>query len=775
MSTSLEIGDTFRDEVAELLTASGYAPQTEILIGHKRVDLVFSVVTFGKRRTYVVEAKNWSNPLTKTTLETIYGGYTALLYSQEANELLIVSPYDLKSPAAKAFIRDTPNVSHLSYNAFQESVLGFRVYLQTYVAKHERDGIENYYVSPKIEGGGQLAEKVDQWLQDEGGDPIAIIASYGMGKTSFAEHLTYTLAKKFLSGAVCRVPVLVRLGTISREQSIEGLIGSVLAGGNPSVNGYNYPIFSRLNAIGRFIIILDGFDEMKHMMTHAEFIANFDELNKLVDGAAKLILLGRPTAFLSESERVSVLRGMRTVGRAQVRARGAPSYQEITLLPFTPTQLRDFIGAYLTTYQRSADGKISEELIARRRDEIQDPRNEELLSRPIHARMMADIATDSNFDMAHLSRFALYDHFIATLIARELAKSGRGKQYKSNDRRSFACDLAWFLWTKHSSTGLGCRIDDLPDELFRVYIPNDEEINSAKRDLLSGSFLDEKSGGVFFFSHKSFQEFLVAEYIWSTVCDYTGNNTAFATEIVEALTDEVYEFLLERDDESFFRSLMSALTECHDGFSIQALITLCKSQRMFDLAFRRGSGSFSSWDAVILIGRTILIDAETLPADLLKITKAIADKADRKPMVLLAAINTLLVLGVERNVAHDILAPALIALLFARAELDLKGLGTQTATRYRGDALRDVIFEVVSSRRTPGQNELTMSLDLPELLSVISEKVRYPTTPRPGSEEGLPVYDASFKDFFSDVSAASRRIIKTFYARDADVADAIDD
>src|SRR6202040_667362 len=112
----------------------------------KRVDATFERSYLGKRRKYLLEAKNWSAPLNHSDLEKIYGGYASLLTTRKADELLIVAPQDLKSAAAKAFVRDTPNISYLSFKDFLESILGFHDYLATFVSNHETEGLEQYYV-----------------------------------------------------------------------------------------------------------------------------------------------------------------------------------------------------------------------------------------------------------------------------------------------------------------------------------------------------------------------------------------------------------------------------------------------------------------------------------------------------------------------------------------------------------------------------------------------------------------------------------------------------
>ena len=48
----------------------------------------------------------------------------------------------------------------------------------------------------------------------------------------------------------------------------------------------------KLNKLGCFVIILDGFDEMKHTLSWDEFRYNFKELNRLVNSNSKVIVLG---------------------------------------------------------------------------------------------------------------------------------------------------------------------------------------------------------------------------------------------------------------------------------------------------------------------------------------------------------------------------------------------------------------------------------------------------------------------------------------------------
>jgi hypothetical protein len=152
---------------------------------------------------------------------------------------------------------------------------------------------------------------VRNWIDEPDALPLAVVAGYGKGKSTFARHIAAALAREALVDPCRRVPVLVPLGDISDEQSLEGLMGKVLAS-RPCVRGYNFGLFQKLNNAGRYVVIFDGFDEMKHGMTPARFEANMTELMRLDRSGAKVMILGRDTAFQDDYEFKSIIEGRQT-------------------------------------------------------------------------------------------------------------------------------------------------------------------------------------------------------------------------------------------------------------------------------------------------------------------------------------------------------------------------------------------------------------------------------------------------------------------------------
>lgn len=761
MPSTTATGDAFRDAVAALLASAGFEVRREVRLGSKNADLYYEEPRRGKRWKVAVETKAYNHPLSRKELNDIKNEYDDAFMNNEVHELLIVSLEPVRAPNANQFLTiNEATITHRSFAQLQMDQLDFEPVLRYFEIFHEKEGLEQYYIPPRSTDQEDVVGEITAWLDSEEYDPVAIIAGYGMGKTSLARHLTYNISKRISAGAhQLRVPVLINMGGISREQGVEGLIGTALTGSQPFVKGYAYPLFHLLNRAGRFVVILDGFDEMKHMMSASEFKATFQEINKLVDGKAKVIILGRPTAFMSENENQIVLRGIRTVGAQLLSIPNAPRFREIRLAPFTPHETRDFLTGYFKYHHSDA-------FAAKRVIELESSQNDDLLSRPVHAKMFAELATDPNFSIERLTRFDLYDHFVTLLIEREEAKTGRGRLLKTVDRREFSCDLAWHLWCQPAEA-MGCRLDDLPPELFERYIPVSEDEESLRRALLSGSFLDEKAGGVFYFSHRSFQEFLVAEYIYSNLAD-TDEGLLIIQSFPVALTVEVYDFLIERNDPAFFDMLLSVLGKNGASFPTDIFGIIAYSNDLAAHAASRQGGAFSAWAACIWVAHIFLWSDKVEEAEILRAAEQIGRRAAQKPGVLMAALRTLLVIA-PNSIHHEaIVAKFAIRLMFARPLQDIEGLGAepQGSRKSRSNLLRDAMFEAVSAHLEV-DSRLIISLDFRALLEALDSAGQ----PIAAYEEGVPnlVYREEFEGFFSHVSQEAKVKLREFYLRDASV------
>ena len=313
---------------------------------------------------------------------------------------------------------------------------------------------------------------LQDWLQNSDDHrPVAILGGYGAGKSSLARRLISAQAKTALANPLARRPVLIRLGSLSRYSSIEGLLGGMFTHDFP-VDRFNVRHFLTLNKKGRLLIVLDGFDEMKHAMSWADFRHQITDLNRLTGGAAKVVLLGRPSAFTSAEEHLHVLKGMKKWDGGFRKLPDWPEFIEFDLDEFTREERSKFIAGYLE--HRAVQGPYGDvgrgSWIRGRVQEVDKlaDAEPEIFGKPVHAKILVDMASDPNVDLSRfadgITRWGLYEVFFSSLVERESEKEAR-RPISDAGRIAFLQEVAFWLWTKRAGS-ISFPAVDLPDNIF---------------------------------------------------------------------------------------------------------------------------------------------------------------------------------------------------------------------------------------------------------------------------------------------------------------------
>jgi len=531
-------GDQFRDDIAAFLRAVRKDVDVEVQTGHKRVDILWKKQDFGgKARTVAIECKNYARALSLEEVAVIWADYGALYEKQLIDEVLLITKLDI-SPTAKNYVNSVRALSYMTFSQLQDAVLNVQAYLRSLASSFTEEGTGNYYIASHCDSGVEAITFISEWIEAKARPTLAVLASYGMGKTTTARKIAAELADAHLQGMEVRIPIYVQLQEIVGEQSLEGLLGKVLAARAP-IEGYHFDTFMTLNKAGRFLVILDGFDEMKHAMTWDDFRATFKELNRLVSPNSKVLLLGRPTAFLSDDEETFVLRGLRTLGERQIREPDWPNYETIKLLPFSAAQSIAFVRNY--SKYRIENGVDDEYMVddaefTRRTEILENSDLGDLLSRPVQAKMFCEMFLDKFVDPKPYLTGELYEIFVRRIIEREIDKRTRSP-FGYVDRRKFAEAIAWWLWT--TAQTMSVEEGEIPEEIVRSFTSKtDTELDAVRRDLVSACFLERKGNKTLFFPHRSFQEFLVSSYI-------TTNQIDDMNLVVTAATRDVCRFISE--------------------------------------------------------------------------------------------------------------------------------------------------------------------------------------------------------------------------------------
>lgn len=577
-------GDVFRDKIKSLCLSASYRPISEVYVAGKKADLVYEIHRSPRPARIAIEAKNYGQALQKSMISEIIGDYGRALKDRIVDEVWVVAQNDFSSAAREA-LESEPGYYALSYGEFIRTLINFPRYLESIVMEIESDGIEKYYVQQAFTNGANAYDELFSWCNGEPREPIAVLSTYGMGKTSLAKMLSLNFAREALRNPLAPIPILIRLGELSSQQEMEGLLGAMFTSRN-SIEGYCFPLFQKMNDLGHFILILDGLDEMRHAMSWDDFQYNFKQIKKLVKTKTRAILLGRPNTFASEQEYKSVIEGVINISGIDIVATDAVSFSVRQLEAFDENSSREFLTKYMN-WSTSIAG-ITRDKIETRVDEIASMDLSELISRPVHAQMIASIGTDFSKELKLLSRFGLYNEFINSSLKRDYERT-RGMSFKPIVRRRFLQRLAWWLWFEHPSDSFRPNNLDLRWLDARV---DGLEIDGIRRELVSGALLETKLADYFYFAHRSFQEYLIAEQILngSVAKEYRGP--------YGRLTGEIIEFIRDVDDVNSLSSLFDRISDGklhreHLMIGEEIIANLLSSQRFSDAEANTPLGWFA--------------------------------------------------------------------------------------------------------------------------------------------------------------------------------------
>jgi hypothetical protein len=542
-------GESMRDSIAQLLRMKYQHVETEKRLKTTTADVYYiddTVQLFS--RPIAIESKDWSDRLSSGNIADIYNLYAPSLLTREIDFLWIIGKHPLSS-SPKASLDSLNNVRYSTFDEFRASLMNFKALLDNNYFSFDHHDASKNFVEARVRNTNQkLLDYVYDWL-DSPQSGLMIYGGYGLGKTTFSLYIASVLSQKYTAHDFYRIPIRISLGGLYSKQDLTGLICSALSGGDGSsvVKDFSYGMFVEMNRNGQYLLILDGFDEMRHAMDFDDFVYTFEQMKPLFSGSAKVIILGRPDSFLSNQEEDEVLNAL-FEGRSDLKKQMA----SVDLAFFT----KEEVLTYLNTYIRARDVPLSpeqannyHELMARLPDS-----EDHILMRPIQLNMFTKIMDDVLSSQVTINKYELYRRFIYRFISRETRKPARRptkgaptSEEINADRAAFMQAMAWWILNTKKENRF------LPEEIPVQLIPRTIRLNrsheTAIREALVGSVIEpvsaagvlgRKAKKYYYFPHKSYVEFLVTNYF---------QNAMFSVEIyrefIRNINNEILEFLEE--------------------------------------------------------------------------------------------------------------------------------------------------------------------------------------------------------------------------------------
>ncbi|WP_437629950.1 pentapeptide repeat-containing protein [Sorangium sp. So ce854] len=346
-----------------------------------------------------------------------------------------------------------------------------------------------------------------------------VLGDFGAGKTFLLRELARRMARERHP----LVPVLIELGRIEKQRSLDSLLAQHFALANEPVD---LRAFRYMLAEGRVALLFDGFDELALRLTYDRALEHFDTVVQAAEGIAKVVVTSRTQHFLTDPPIKSELAR---------RAELLQGYRLVQLQGFGEKQIRRFLG---NLSPEPAEAEARYRLLHEVKDLLGLSENPRMLG--FIAKIDPDKLRQAKARTGTITAAKLYEVLVEQWLDHEHARAnprGAPRGIPRDALRAAMTGLARLLWDRNArAVGLG----ELPESLIRGAQPPDAPpLDRAIIEHLigSGSLLVRDAEGAFSFVHRSAMEWLVADAAAREVKE-TGDSAALgADEMSELMID----------------------------------------------------------------------------------------------------------------------------------------------------------------------------------------------------------------------------------------------
>ncbi len=519
------------------------------------------------------ESSRGSSIIGQEDIERIYRHLDQEIYAKasEGHKNPIPHFYYISENGTFENVTDQYFMICLTEKEFLHTVINFKPYLKKLVEKfqteklfsaiqkeEDKKTLSETFIEPGFKLGAEAVVHEDligylrTWLRD-GSDSKhqVLLGGYGMGKTSFMKYFAANLAQSILNNQeISRIPVFISLTNCSPthggiKKTIQAFVAENL--------GIEYDLFERLIEKGKFVFLLDAFDEMGFIGSNQQRFKQFNEIWQLAVKNNKIILSGRPSYFPTEFEMHDTL-AIPAAGEEVLQTR--PYAGKVILSDLNEARIRKYIAKY---YPTDVDTYV---------DWIKKDRSLfELCKRPsmMHIiREMLPTLYEQERDK-DITAGKLIHQYITHWIGRQHSKNIQSA-FEENERRktefifSFFTDLAADIYLTSELKMSGNDILQKLRKKMQAFgikgLENPEIKEGIEQEIMTGYFI-ERELDAFKFVHKSFFEYFVSLKIVELFNEKAFNHKLIHTEWTIEVNDFVYDFIpVDLKNDQYFPSLL---------------------------------------------------------------------------------------------------------------------------------------------------------------------------------------------------------------------------
>ncbi len=428
------------------------------------------------------------------------------------------------------------NIAFYSHRYLLDNLVDFEDYFDDIkrrvlfegLADSEIKLLDSYVQSSIINPTNKITESLegylDKWLKEKNYKQLSVLGEYGQGKSTGMLAYTYSLIseERFSN----HIPILIEL----RGKSPSTLQPIELFGAWASPYRIDPKALFKLLQHGRLLLIFEGFDEMSQVGDSEARINHFRSIWKFCYKNSKMIITGRPNFFLDDDELKMAL------GIEESVASG-PYCEAVHLQPFSSQQIDKSL--------RWLDSKSRTQILALSK---KDSNFYEIVSRPSLLFIVAILWKEKSTTFANknINSATVISLFINHSLRRQIEKQSDGRKFMvltEKERRFFMKGIAAYMaFANLQNQILPSEFNEAIIRLYE-YIPEDlssqssvvrdeptkplkervgDNINAIEEiqtDVRTYGILvrDYSRTGALKFPHKSFFEYLFAEYLFNGI------------------------------------------------------------------------------------------------------------------------------------------------------------------------------------------------------------------------------------------------------------------
>jgi uncharacterized protein YjbI with pentapeptide repeats len=447
------------------------------------------------------------------------------------------------------------NVKCITQDELSKGILYVKDSLKAFIKDYEKEEIYQRYIdlTGKIK---EINHNIVEYLLKEIHKENAlytIFGDFGTGKSTILNKMCYEVSKMYLSDKSTKIPLLIELKDFYNNKDILSFVYNAFHKQYHSIEVLPEIIMNEIKE-GKFLLLLDGFDEMSAQISIESRFENFNKLSDLLKSKSKCILTCRSSYFITHEEyKNNIPKLLSRFGTFQGRVdelgkklddkyihKGTLDYNgqsqiitnnvEISINPLIESQIKTYFEKCANEFREKCNSNI--EGIYNFILSIYDLGD--LITKPILLSIITDtiLLEGKNYLKSDIKygHSALYEKYTELILKRDWGK-GEIRHYLSMEQRNrFAEAIAITMLYKEM---LEVKYDDILHVIdthkdilseFKENISNSQTQEFIASDIRVCSFLKRTDENTFKFVHKSFMEFFVAQFIATQLMSQESSN-----------------------------------------------------------------------------------------------------------------------------------------------------------------------------------------------------------------------------------------------------------